>query len=106
LSGKISNHILIFGFNDGIIHFIKATRQKCEMPIAFLSNDDISTEIFKLNNIYGNVYHFWGDPFDKQNLEKSCISEAFAVIVLTDHSEKGGKIMDDGYTIKVVRMIE
>jgi len=82
IQGKIKNHILIFGFNQGLIHFIKATRLKCDLPIVIFYNEDIQLDIFKLNNLFGNIFHFWGEAFDKSHLEKACITDAYAVIVL------------------------
>ena len=82
--GKIANHIIIFGYNEGVVHFIKTIRERCDMPIVFLWNEDIGIATFKLNNLYGNIFHFWGNPFDKSHLEKACIQDAFAVLILTD----------------------
>lgn len=82
IHGKISNHILIFGFNSGVIHFVKAIREKCDLPIVFFFDEDISLDIFKMNNVYGNIFHFWGDPFDKSHLDKSSITHAYGVIIL------------------------
>ena len=73
IEGKIQNHLLVFGYNEGCIHFIKAIRKKCELPIVFFDNQDIQLQIFKANNLYGNIFHFWGDAFDRSHLEKACI---------------------------------
>ena len=105
LQGKIANHILVFGYNEGVIHFIKSTRQKCEIPIVFFTREDISTNVFKLNNIFGNIFHFMGDPYDKSQLDKACIQEAFAVIVLSVE-DADTTVLEDDAAIKIVRMIE
>lgn len=105
IQGKINNHILIFGFNNGLVHFIKATRQKCDLPIVIFFNEDISLQVFKLNNLYGNIYHFWGDCFDKKHIQKSCITEAYSVIILQDLQDSN-QIIKDGTAISLVRMIE
>ncbi len=97
---------MVFGYNEGIVHFIKATRYKSDIPIVFLAKDDISVEVFKLNNIFGNIFHFWGEPLDKSNMDKSCIQEAFAVLVLADMFPDKSTVIDDGFAIKTVRMIE
>eukprot|EP00347_Sterkiella_histriomuscorum_P016353 403353514 len=105
IQGKISNHILVFGFNQGLIHFVKATREKCDLPIVIFYNEDISLDIFKMNNLFGNIFHFWGDPFDKSHLDKSCITQAYGVVVLQDH-RKDFQIIEDGTAIGIVRNIE
>ena len=76
------------------------------MPIVFFTKDDIWTEVFKLNNIFGNIFHFMGDHFDKSHLDKSGIQDAFAVIVLSDQTNNENTAFRDDNTIKTVRMIE
>lgn len=85
ITGKISNHILVFGYNDAFIHFIKATRQNTDIPIVFFFNENIYLEVFKLNNVHGNIFHFYGDHYDKSHLDKSCIADAYSVIILNDY---------------------
>lgn len=105
IEGKIQNHIIVFGFNAGCIHFIRAIRKKCELPIVFFDNNDIQLDIFKANNLFGNIFHFWGDAFDKKHLEKACIQDAYAVVILAE-AKPDHKVVDDGQQIKIVRMIE
>jgi hypothetical protein len=83
ISDKISNHIVVFGFTEGVTHFVKATRRKTDMPICFYSNENIYDEIFKINNIYGNIYHFYGDPFNKDHLDKVALPNAYCVVVMS-----------------------
>jgi len=61
--------------------------------------------VFKLNNLFGNIFHFWGDAFDKSHLDKSCIAEAHSVIVLSDPND-ACSVIKDGTAITIVRMIE
>jgi hypothetical protein len=74
IKGAIQNHIMFIGFNDGLEHFVSAIRKKTDIPIAFYCDQDIYTEVFKLNNIYSNIFHFYGDYFDKSHLEKAAIN--------------------------------
>ena len=54
--------------------------------------------MIKLNELYGNIYHFHGDYFDKLHLKRACIEEAFNVLVLTNrnYSDLG---LADGFTV-------
>lgn len=58
-----------------------------------------------MNNLYGNIFHFWGDYYDKTHLDKACIKDAYAVIVIQDLNEDNS-VIEDGTSIKIVRMIE
>jgi len=37
LSQNLRNHILILGFNEGIEHFVRAVRTRCNVPICIMS---------------------------------------------------------------------
>lgn len=41
MRSKIDSHILVFGFTEAVVHFVKATRAKTNMPIVFYCNEDI-----------------------------------------------------------------
>ena len=43
------------------------------MPIVFLTNYDIYLDIYKLNNTYTNIYHFYADLNNKEHFQKANI---------------------------------
>jgi len=105
LKGKLSRHILIIGFNNGLSHLVRAIRKKTDVPIAIFCDKDINPEVYKLNNLHLNIFHFWGDPFDRSHLDAALLPEAQSVLVLSDKNEEVFCI-EDGFALQMVRIID
>ena len=75
------------------------------MPIVFLTNYDIYLDIYKLNNTYTNIYHFYADLNNKEHFQKANIEQTYCVILLSDIHETSSDI-EDGFAFKTFKMIE
>jgi hypothetical protein len=78
---KISNHILLLGYNKGCDQFIKSVREESDIPIAILSDTTSMVDITNVTLMYPNILHFEGDPSNMDNLKNSNIGEACHVII-------------------------
>ena len=105
---KIENHIVIIGYNDGIVHLVHSIRKKTDMPIVFFCNEDIQVDIIKLNHLYGSksIKHFWGDPLNVDHLKTASIRNSYAVIVLYHHDDHPHHMIEDSFALKWVKMAE
>lgn len=88
-----------------MIHLVNSIRKKSDIPVIFFYNESLELEMIKLNELYGNIFHFHGDYFDKKHLKRACIEEAFCVLVMTNH-EYSDLGLADAFSIQFVKMLE
>lgn len=103
MNGKISKHVLVFGYLEGFELLIKAIRVYSEQPICLVnsSDPDINWEKFAR---YDNVFFFKGNMMNFQDLYNTGIKDCYSVLILS--STHSGSKSPDSDVILLTKLIE
>lgn len=99
LKEDLENHIIIWGFKEGLEYYVESIRNTTNAPICVIASLQYKAKINRLYKKFVNVFYYQGDLTDINCLQSANVSQCQHVLILTTVDGNASNLDWDGIMI-------